>query len=410
MAARTKIKNIKKIIGGNDINSLFEEMMGLKDASPAIILPKFVKSRNLVRHIYKVLMQFSNFVIFQKDFPEIMTGMKEISLFADKMKKSVYFSETEETEIQYRNLSKVELNALYKKIKDNTYIKRLIGLGGKLKRYSTYIDDKNNLRDGFIGQEPGLSFNIFDFSTFDLKVLWANKKVYNNNGIVKKYVLNVLHLLWKDCFELYKIITSPDVDMDKFTEVLFVSIEKLKKTPGLNRCNNAFNRISSSVDLLKNNFDNYYRESVASSNPNMIIESFIVDVSNQGGSNASLTREFRQIIQFIHKQSVKSGKAKSPQIKKMFSVLNNNFKIMEQESNITSNTPVIDEKSDLDNMDLSLKDNNTQNNDKKSNNTDKDNNANNTDTISIYTPAKKSSAVIKKRKRKKKKPTSKEEL
>jgi hypothetical protein len=120
------------------------------------------------------------------------------------------------------------------------------------------------------------------------------------------------------------------VDIDKFTELLLSSIQELKKHPDLHRCNAAFKRIEQSVELLKGKFSDYYRESLASRNPDSLVTSFIVDVSNQGGADARLTREFRQIIQYMHKISQKSGKSKDPQVQKIFAMLNSNFSLMEK--------------------------------------------------------------------------------
>ena len=53
--------------------------------------------------------------------------------------------------------------------------------------------------------------------------------------------------------------------MDEFSKLIVNGICQLRKV--LPRCNEAFNRLEKSVDLLKNNFKGYYRDSQASSNP-----------------------------------------------------------------------------------------------------------------------------------------------
>jgi hypothetical protein len=67
----------------------------------------------------------------------------------------------------------------------------------------------------------------------------------------------------------------------------------------------------------------------------MLVMNFIVDVSNQGGANASLTREFRTIIQYMHEVSQSSGKNKDPNVQKIFKMLNNNFSMMEKKTGVT---------------------------------------------------------------------------
>ncbi len=341
--SKVKIKQVKQTIGDgknvSEINSLFEEMLGLKDCDSEIILPKFVKTRNLLRHLYKVLLQFSTFTPIQSDFPETIVPMKEINNFIAEMKTSIKFGDgADETAAQYATLTKEDLNAAYKTLKEHKIVRQLIILCGKLKQYSRFIEDKENLKDNFIGQEPGLSLTIFPFSTLDLKKLWASPVM---KAMIKKYILNILHAVYTDLFALYQTTTSPDVDLDKFTSLLMDSLKKLRTQPGLNRCNNAFNRIERSVELLKENFGGYYRESIASANPNIIMESYIIDVSNQGGSknSASLTREFRIIIQYMHKLTAQNGKNNDPAVTKLFSMLN---KTISMEEPTTETTPLDD--------------------------------------------------------------------
>lgn len=360
MSRSSRIKQIKEILGndnpGGDLNSMFEEMMGMKDSDVNIILPKFVKTRNLTRHVYKILTQFSNFTPLRMDFPELEDALNQIKVFADQIKESICFKDTgsddaEETEDMYKTVTKETLNALYKKLKENSIIKQLIVLCGKLKPHSKYFEDMNNLKDNFIGQEPGLSFVIFPFSTLDLKKLWASNNI---KIVVKKYILTILCILYKDLFNIYKITTSPDVNIESFTSILLDSIKKLRRQPGLDRCKNAFNKIEDSVGILKNNFDDYYRESIASENPNMLVESFIVDVSNQSNADARLTREFREIIKYMHKAGAQNGRNKDPKVQKIFSMLNQSFAMMDNKSksNVEKN-PEKGSKS-LDDMDLPL--------------------------------------------------------
>lgn len=326
--SKVKVKQIKKMVGDGGLNTMMEEMMGMKDADPEIIIPKFVSVRNTIRYVCKVLNQFSTFGPLRNDFPDIAPGLDEIKAFSDEIKEATYLKhDHDEKESQYASISKEDINGLYRKLKDNAHVKKLIILCNVLDKYKINFSDPAKLQENFVNQEPGLSFKIFDFSSLDLKILWSYPKL---NSVVKKYILSVLAALHKNTYQLYTTITSPDVDIDKFTSLLISSIQELKKQPDLHRCNAAFKRIEQSVELLKGKFSDYYRESLASRNPDSLVTSFIVDVSNQGGADARLTREFRQIIQYMHKVSQKSGKSKDPQVQKIFAMLNSNFSLMEK--------------------------------------------------------------------------------
>ena len=332
MAAKIKVKQLKKAVGGVDINGMFEEMMGMKDAEADIIVPKFVLVRNKLRQVYRVLHQFNKVMIVE--YPEHAKSIAEIQAFIDKMKVETCIAgeneailDTEESEIVYKNISKDTINELYRKLKENVYVKHMVTLCSRLKQYYPNFANLESLKENFVKQEPGFTLFIFEFSSLDLKALWndVNIKPYK-----KKYILTVLNKLYTTTHVIYKCITSPDVDVDKFTETLIRAISDLKKQPALHRCHNAFRRIEQSVGLLKEKFDDYYRESVASENADMLVMNFIMDVSNQGGANASLAREFRTIIKYMHDVSQKTGKNKDPNVKKIFKMLNNNFAMMEK--------------------------------------------------------------------------------
>ncbi len=326
MSGRVKIKQLKKVVGDVNISGMFEEMMGVKDAEAEIIAPKFVFVRNSLRYVYRVLNQFCN--ILGGDFPMYEEHFADIRKFAEEFKESTYLKhDHDEKEEQYAGLTKEEINGLYRKLKENSYVRRLIVLCSKLKRYESSFTDQNNLKENFVNQEPGLTFQIFEFSKLDLKALWASERIKPS---VKRYVLMVLATLYKHTHALYKCVTSPDVDVEKFTQMLISAIGELKKQPQLHRCHNAFRRIEQSVELLRDKFDDYYRDSIASENADMLVMNFIVDVSNQGGANATLAREFRTIIKYMHEVSNKTGKSKDPNVQKIFKMLNNNFTLMEK--------------------------------------------------------------------------------
>lgn len=325
-AKMVKASQLSKLTGDVNMASIFDEMTGVKDADPDIIIPKFVTARNMLRYIYRVLKQFCDMI--SKDFPTFQAGLDEIRKFAEDMKESVYLKhDHDEKESIYDTVDKTAINDLWRKLKENTHVKAIIIMCSKLTRYHSNFANKTEYRENFVNQEPGLTFMIFDFSSLDLKSLWANDRM---TSIIKNYILTVFNILYKHSHALYKCVTSPDVDVDQFTGLLMNSIGELKKNPRLCRCKNAFKRIEDSVDLLKDKFEDYYRESVASENTNIIVTNFIVDVSNQGGTNASLTREFRIIIQYMHEVSQQSSKSQDPNVKKVFAMLKNNFALMDK--------------------------------------------------------------------------------
>lgn len=365
MTSRVRVKAITKMTGGADLTGMFEEMLGLKDAKQRIIVPKYVLVRNTLRDIYKVLLQFCNMIL--PNYQEFSADIDAIKDFAEELKASTELKyDTPENEEPYYLLSNAKINNLYKELKSNNYVKSVIVLCSTLKRHSSAFADTKNMKENFINQEPGLSFRMFDFSPLDFKKMWA---MNNTTSMIKKYVLTVFSVLYKHSTTIYKTVTSADVDLDEFSEAMIDALKSIKKTPALSRCKSAFTRIEQSLDLLKVNFDGYYRQSIAAENPSMIITNFIVDVSNQGNADASLAREFRLIIKYLKETGNKTGKIQNPGIKKVFAMLNKQFSMMEKK------TPLGDTKDDIEFECENVEDNN--NVDSNVDNSDNNNNVNN---------------------------------
>lgn len=325
----SKAKIIKKVIGDASLENVFQEMFGAKEADPDVIRPKYVRARSVITKIYKILLQFANFTEFKTKIPYMQTSCEEIFNFTEKMKSELNLDPSVvETEDNYRLLSPVELDTQYKRLKDCNIVKQLIILGSTLKNYDSYLRELNTLNGRFVAREPGLSLKIFPFSSLDLKQLWICDNMID---LVKKYVLTILHHIYVNTLHLYEVITSPDIDLDKFTAVLMDSIRQLRGT--IPRCNEAFNRIERSVKLLKENFNSYYKDSVQAANPSLIMESFVIDVSKQGGVSPRITQQFGRIIAHMNKMS--SNRPKNPTVDKLFAILNQNYDLMKAEAKIT---------------------------------------------------------------------------
>lgn len=316
------------------LNNMFSQMTGAENADPEIIIPKLCKLHSLLSKystIYQLLLHFREFI---DNFPEYKKDFLEISDFAEKIDKIVGLDNSINEEA-LKNSSSDHVNKLYKTLKNTKEVQTIVIISGNLGKYKKYLSDKNNLGDEFIKREPGLSLKPLTFTNLDLKVLWASDKL---SSMAKKYILNILSHTYVIGHEMYQIITSPDVDIKKFSRVLINNIDKMKKQ--IPRCNKAFDIIAKSVNLLENKFEGYYKTSVEAENPSIIIESFIIDVSMSQKANASITSQFRRIIMFMKKQSAQS---KDPRVSKLFKILNSQFSLMQKETGIE---PDSDEEND----------------------------------------------------------------
>lgn len=326
MSRQVKIKKVLNKNSAEDVqmlNSMFDQMTGTSHADPEIIFPKYMDLRQKLEKFCKVFKLLLNMKNFITDFPECKEGLGEIQAFIEKTEKEMN-SLFDPTKVNKNEIEKKEINEAFNKLKESHSVQQIIITSSSLGKHKKYIENSASLSDEFIRREPGLSMTPIPFSSIDLKKIWVSDKF---NEMIKKFILSILSHAYKIGYEIYDIVTSPNVDIKKFSHVLINNIGMLKKQ--IPRCDKAFDIISDSVKMLEGNFKNYYKTSVEAENPSIIIESFIVDVSMKQKSNANITRQFRKIIMFMKK---KSANNKDPRVKKLFSILNSQFSLMEKET------------------------------------------------------------------------------
>lgn len=319
---------VKKVMAKNSpedqamLNSMFAQMTGSEHADPEVIIPKIRQLYTFIQKYIKIYKLFLGFDEFINNFDECKEEFAQIQRFVEKIEKSVDKLNVDVLE----SMDKEKVNDLYMSFKDLKVIRSIVVTSGNFKKYDNYLSDPDNLRDDFIKREPGLIFTPIDFTDLDLKKLWVSEKL---TKMAKKFILNILSHTYKIGHSIYKIITSPNVDIKKFSCVLIDNIDAMKKQ--IPRCDKAFDIIAQSVSMLENNFDGYYKTSVEAENPSIIIESFIVDVSMNQKSSASITTQFRKIIMFMKRKSANNN---DPRVAKLFKMLNNQYNMMEQKTGV----------------------------------------------------------------------------
>jgi hypothetical protein len=301
-----KVKIVKKTLHNSNLAEMFNQMLG-GEGDPEIVADKLKKVRILAKTVALVTRDLATGP-FRRDFPEYQVWWDDFLRFAERTEA----------------LATME----YNDFKEANQTKHLIMVCSELVIYAHFLESKPP-SDRWIGSHPGLSFEIFAFSKLDIKHVWANT---NMTPKLKQYLLQVISIMFSKCREIHRVITSPDIDVKKFSKIIVESIEKVKGMPELSRCHNAFSKIRDSVTLLENNFSDYYKDMVQSENPNTLIENFIVDVSKGQNMNLGLMREFRTIINFYKKQS--AGKIKNPKVKKLFDSLDSRMDMLEKKAKV----------------------------------------------------------------------------
>lgn len=140
------------------------------------------------------------------------------------------------------------------------------------------------------------------------------------------FLLSALVKTYEITLDTYNSLTSPDMDAEEFTGVVEPAIAQLKtQLPG---CDAAFRIMLNSTDLLRNKFSTYYSDYVESSNPTIIMENFVLDVSKTQKTSPRVMLQFRKIIAFYKKQQ--SLRSSDPKLAAVFRHVDNSFQEIER--------------------------------------------------------------------------------
>jgi hypothetical protein len=318
---KAQVKTVKKQLADKNVVNMFNQMLGAEDADPDIIIPKYKIIKTKIISLAKILTSAEE-DIFRKSFPDEADGCADIIKYAEALMSINFIDIPDDITSE---LAK-SITESYISIKDNNDVKMIILTCKNLIDYTDKLSIGDKYDDSFIARIPGFDFNPFPFSRLNVKRMWMAAGITDH---IKKYIFTVMKLVLDISKDVYKTLTSPDVDVKEFSKAIISSISQIKKQ--IPRCEKAFSKIEESVGLLENNFDGYYKDFIQSQNPSTIIESFVIDVSQTGGADIQTTQQFRKIIDYYRRAT--NGKIKDPKIKKVFDMLNSNFNIMEKNVN-----------------------------------------------------------------------------
>ena len=289
-----------------------------------IALDKLKKLKSNILRVQKFLESFDRSI-----YGKVMINDTFIKTYRDNIKNFIEDCKTI-SEFDENGKALNEVVSFYQSSKENKVVKDCISMCRRIIRYKKYLEDIDSLDDSFLKSSNMEDLKIFPFCDFDIKFLY----VYGNiDESVKKYIMIFLSMMLKSTKEIFEVITSPDVDIDKLSQIVVEVISSTKKL--LPRCSKAFDKIESSLDLLKNNFSEYYKDFVSTKDQTVIISNFIADCSKDTGEDGEgegkvdveLTRQFMQITNFFRKQS--AGKIKDPAVNELLNFLDNQFKSLD---------------------------------------------------------------------------------
>ncbi len=306
MSKKMKMK-IPLGVKDKNISEMFQSMLGGSEVSLGIAWPRYKCVKEHVDKLLMVLSMFNNSV-FMRAFTDLEPHKKEIDLFVEESRKefdTIFAMDLTDFEWNLDLVSEEDrtvFSTAYNIVKKSPLINSFIIMCDRLVIYKRYIKDQATLDSRFITTMSGAEYCPFPFTGLNFKFIFSMDGLSENT---KLFLLSVLHKLFDISYKLYHEITSPDIDVDEFAEFIIGNLSQLQKRPELSRCGRAFSQIISSVEMLKTNFNGYYRDFICTKNSTIIMEHFVADVAKGTESDAQTNREFKVIIGYCRKMFIK---------------------------------------------------------------------------------------------------------
>lgn len=345
MSKRIKSKTVQATIQNRDVLDMFHGVLGTADGgvSPGIAWPKYQLMHKHCERFITTLEIFRNQIRSSSAMSDRFGGEGNLlSNYIEGLRRSVAESFVAPDLSGYVSRLTDQLDPalappetigkfveVFGKVKKSTVVNTVVITCKNLIDHKASIEKSEALRDRFLKGAGMVLSPIPDLPAINFK------RMYNDAGLGeedRRFILLVIHKLYTIGHELYETISAPDVDVNEFVEVIMASIEDLKRRriPGLENCGEAFNKIVESVDLLKGNFGEYYRDYVASNNPTVIMENFVLDVSRNTKASARVANQFRKIIG--HYRKMASQSSNDPKLRSLFQHVDKNFQELERKS------------------------------------------------------------------------------
>lgn len=146
--------------------------------------------------------------------------------------------------------------------------------------------------------------------------------IYNSlENEKRKLLIQTVEKLKDICTSIYCILMRPDIDMGVITGKISLMLDDIKKQ--IPRCNEAFEKLNGSLELLNENFEEYYKEYMCTNSETSLLQSFVEDVNNSiDFKEVKLKSQFYTIINFF-KDKIKNSKKANEMFDNLFSTIDN---------------------------------------------------------------------------------------
>lgn len=320
---------VKIIQKNTDLMDVVNSVMGQGGESLKIVFPKY-------KEIITTINKYIKFLTFLRDsniFENLPQQKAHVVNYVNSIKMPTYEPELNKYTtnslgleyINYTEVTKQDADVIidnYKKLKASAIYASIIKTHSNLKQVEQYISSKN---DKFLIEISTNSFEPISGLILDFKFLYNAEQW---RPFIMSYLNNILIVSGR----LVELHNQPDIDIDDMIEIVRANLNTLKKQ--LPRNDDAFNEILKSMELLKTNFGEYYKDFTATNNPSLIMESFIKDVAKKGESSGvaaspKIAIQFKNIIN--HYRKLMAARGNDPKVNTIFKYLDENIAEYEKE-------------------------------------------------------------------------------
>ena len=356
---KVKVKKIKVPISNDKgIADLFNQMIGLNRPSLTIAYPKYIRTVNLCMGLIKLFRLVVD-CPFLRNNPAFAGPKLEIKTFCDQGEAELSKYSIDLTKYEW-NLSLVEeplaeqFSAVYKQLKSSHIVHSFIIMCDNLVPYKKNFTNIEKFNSKFVASMAGVEWQPFQFTSLNLKYIFAEYKDTKN---CITFFMMVLFKAFELSHSLYTEVSTPDIDVDQFVELLMSNVDRLRRIPELSRCGQAFKKIKSSVALLRDRFNGYYRDFVTTKDSSIMMQNFIIDVSKSTTADAVTARQFGVILAYYKK--VANQHINDPTLKKLFDTVQGSLSELERDTKnlVKINKEPRDESSSGNESDSSAEDN-----------------------------------------------------
>jgi len=328
-------KQYKTIASNGEIDQtqlldMFQQLTGdPSKLDPNIVRDKYQRLKNDIIRCNKLLLKFKEAIL-----DNLYTKRNVDACFDFQVEQLVEFVKRSSEYIDVEPENDQQMIAVYQALKDSFIIEEYLKVCKILRQNEDCVKDRCNLSDSFIKRSVGEDFYLFDFAKINFKHLFTHILEENFTdreelADCKRYILVMCNMFYITTGDIYTMVTSPDVDIDKLSELIIDAITAAKKQ--VPRCDKAFRLIENSVDMLKNGMSSYYKDFVASGNPAVIFENFINDISNDLHIDKSTLCQFKRIIFHFRKKANEMPK-KNSKLDGVFTTLDKIMDIMDNDN------------------------------------------------------------------------------